>query len=57
MNTKYPYEEFENSKLWTVIEEALNKLIDNKDLIEQTQKKYIVGYLCKQVLLTYPELK
>jgi hypothetical protein len=44
---KHPYEKFEESKLWNLIENALNDLIKNQDLELTTRKEYVVGYLCK----------
>jgi len=33
--------------MWTSVETALTDLVANGDLVEQTNRKYIVGYFCK----------
>lgn len=38
---------FYESFAWSVIENALLDLVDNQDIIENTKKEYIVGYLLK----------
>lgn len=43
----YPYQKYEATKNWEVVERAVNALVENGDLIEQTNRKYIVGYICK----------
>jgi hypothetical protein len=40
--------------MWTSVETALSDLVANGDLVEQTNRKYIVGYFCK-VLAAAPE--
>lgn len=46
------YVKYKSTPLWTVIEKAIADLVDNQDLIEQTRREYIVGYICKKVLDT-----
>ena len=48
-NNKIPYKSFERLVAWPVIEDAIKSLVDNKDIIEQTDRRYIVGYLVKQL--------
>lgn len=43
------YKKYEKMKAWKVIEKSLNDLKNNQDLEEKTERKYIVGYLCKQL--------
>ncbi len=45
----HPYEEYENSKLWEVIESTLNDLVENQDIELKTHPEYVVGYLCKKI--------
>lgn len=44
-----PYDQYRDTRLWKVIEEAIEELVRNKDLLEQTPREYIVGYLCKRL--------
>lgn len=47
--TKFPYEAFEGSPAWMVVETAIRDLVENKDLIEQTDRRYIVGLIVKRL--------
>lgn len=47
---EHPYTEFEGTKLWRVIDKALDDLVENRDLTETTDRRYIVGYLCKRIV-------
>ncbi len=49
MLKEFPYIEFESTELWSVINQAIEDLVENTDIIETTDRKYIVGYLCKIV--------
>ena len=54
---KHPYKKYEGSILWEVINNSVNKLINNSDIIEQTKREYIVGFICSEIykkLLTLP---
>jgi hypothetical protein len=46
---EFPYEKFVNTKGWKIVESAIADLVENGDLIEQTARKYIVGYLMKKL--------
>jgi len=46
----HPYVEYETSLLWKVVNKAIEDLVDNGDLVEQTAREYITGYICKQIL-------
>lgn len=46
---KHPYKKFEKTKLWELINEALDDLIKNQDIELTTRKEYVVGYLCKVI--------
>jgi len=46
----HPYIELEGARLWTTVELAINDLVLNKDLIENTARPYIIGYLCQKLL-------
>lgn len=43
----HPYLKYEGTTMWTSVETALTDLVANGDLVEQTNRKYIVGYFCK----------
>ncbi|WP_133883975.1 hypothetical protein [Panacagrimonas perspica] len=43
------YSEFEGSSTWQVVSEALAALEKNKDLQLQTERRLVVGYICKQL--------
>lgn len=45
----HPYEKYESTPAWRVIDEAITALVKNHDLQETTARQYIVGYLCKQL--------
>jgi hypothetical protein len=39
--------EYEGTTTWTLVEEAIDKLVLNGDLVEKTNRNYITGYLCQ----------
>ena len=45
----HPYVELEGTPLWTAVEAAINDLVVNHDLIEQTARTHIVGYISRAV--------
>ena len=46
---RHPYVEYEADPLWPLIEKALGEMVENQDLIERTDRNYIIGYLCKTI--------
>jgi hypothetical protein len=42
---EFPYRELEPTPAWRVVEEAMERLVRNNDLLEQTDRRYIVGLL------------
>jgi hypothetical protein len=44
-----PYVEYETDPLWPLLEKGISDLVKNQDLIEQADRRYIVGYLCKVI--------
>jgi hypothetical protein len=48
-SSTYPYEMYRGTRVWKVVEKAINDLVDNKDLVEKTPRDYIVGYMCKKL--------
>jgi hypothetical protein len=49
MGYPHPYVAFERTKLWSVLDKAVGDLVANRDLEETTARRYIVGYLAKQL--------
>ena len=46
---EFPYKKFQATKAWNVVENAIEKLVENKDLVETTARRYIVGFILKQL--------
>ncbi len=46
---RHPYVDYEADPLWPLIEKAIDDLVRNKDLVENEDRNYIVGYICKVV--------
>ena len=46
---RHPYVVYETDPLWPLVEKGIGDLVQNKDLIEQEDRNYIVGYLCKVI--------
>ncbi len=44
---EHPYVKYEQTTMWAAIERGIIDLVANGDLVESTNRKYIVGYLCK----------
>ena len=47
MMPTHPYEAFEQTRAWRVIEMEIQALIENDDLELRTAMPYVVGSLCK----------
>jgi len=45
----HPYSRWEGTPLWKTIEKGIADLVENNDITEKTDRKYVVGYLCKSV--------
>jgi hypothetical protein len=45
----HPYEAFEGSELWRVIDTTVAELEENGDLELTTHRRYVIGYLCKRL--------
>ena len=46
---KHPYMEYEGTLMWSLVRKGIRDLVNNKDLIEIEDQRYIVGYLCKVI--------
>jgi len=44
---EHPYVRYEEGAIWRAVESALHDLVANGDLVRKTNRKYIVGYICK----------
>jgi|SRR5215203_3703788 len=44
----HPYENFENTPLWTTVNNSLAELEQNQDIKITTRKELVIGYICKQ---------
>jgi hypothetical protein len=44
-----PYEEYEGSALWKVVDRAVADPVNNGDIEEKTHRSYSVGYICKSM--------
>ena len=47
---QHPYIKYEQDKIWTVVNDLINDLINNNDIELQTPIEYVVGYICKGLL-------
>lgn len=43
-------QKFQGTRLWEVVDAALDDLVENQDIQETTRREYIVGYLVKRLL-------
>lgn len=41
------YDQYKKFKLWKILEKAIEDLVKNQDLVEETDRFYIVGYIMK----------
>jgi len=44
-----PYEKHRGTPLWGVVAKTVADLIENGDIVETTQRDYIVGYICESL--------
>ena len=47
MTNGFPYKKYMKSRLWKVVETALDDLEENQDIVFQTPQEYVTGYLVK----------
>jgi|GEM_PF-1649350 hypothetical protein len=45
----HPYQDYESLPVWNVLNNAIEDLIQNQDILEQTKRELIVGFLCKRL--------
>jgi len=46
----HPYKSLEGQPVWSVLEQAIRDLVDNQDILEQTSRAHIVGYVAKRLV-------
>jgi hypothetical protein len=49
MDTQHSYVKYESLPEWGVIDKAISDLIDNNDLVEQTARYCIIGYILRSL--------
>lgn len=49
LSSVFPYHLYKGTKVWEIVEKAIQDLIGNRDIAETTRRDYIVGYICKQL--------
>jgi hypothetical protein len=52
MKTKFrefQYNQLQATETWSVVDDAIKQLAENKDLVETTDRRYIVGFILKQL--------
>ena len=47
----HPYETYEGTPIWRTVDRAVKALAKNGDIKEETDRKYIVGFLCEQLAM------
>lgn len=50
MSENHPYKTLMSLYAWDVIEKTLNDLGRNQDLVLQTSKEYVIGYLLQELI-------
>ena len=46
----HPYQRFEGSDLWRLLDHEIGELEGNGDLELTTARQYVIGYLCQQLV-------
>jgi len=47
---EHTYKVYEQTGLWHVIKDALDSLMENKDIKITTRKELVIGFLCKKIM-------
>jgi hypothetical protein len=47
--SNHSYTQFEESKTWKVLDQAITDLVKNQDLKEITLRHLIIGFLCQSL--------
>ena len=46
-----PYEEYEGTALWQALDSAIRALEGNQDLVLTTAREYVIGFLCRRLVI------
>jgi hypothetical protein len=46
---EFPYKKYRGTAIWKRVNKAVRELVANRDIVEQTPREYIVGYICKEI--------
>lgn len=46
---RHPYTDYEGTPMWKWVNKGIGDLVKNQDVIEQEDRNYIVGYICKVI--------
>jgi hypothetical protein len=46
---EFPYKKYKGTERWKRVQRAIRSLVANKDIIEQTPREYIVGFICQEL--------
>lgn len=49
MNNDHPYRQFEKDEIFRLLGKGIKALVKNGDLVEQTARSHVVGYLTQQL--------
>lgn len=50
----HSYRQWEGTPQWAVLDQALTKLVENRELFESARHEYVVGYLCEALATQGP---
>jgi hypothetical protein len=45
-----PFDEYRNTRLWSVLEAALAELSTTREVTVNTGADYVIGYLCQELV-------
>jgi len=48
-NYRHPYMDYEDTPMWSWVWRGIRDLANNRDLTEDANRHYIVGYICKTI--------
>ena len=46
---RHPYMDYEGTPMWSWVSKGIRDLVNNQDLVEEEDRNYIVGYICKVI--------
>jgi hypothetical protein len=45
-----PFPEHRNTRLWSAVEASVNELIATRELTVNTEKDYVIGFVCQELI-------